>query len=146
MTANTLSAFHDVPVPESGPELPQDSRPEEGVPQPALADLGAEGLKGFHLGYLAAAARLRRQMPMTWRSVVLNALAYDPLDRDDAGIESDEVLRYAPHLRGTGLAVARCESAATMLSWRKTLPPRHRDTLREALRRLIEQATRLGAI
>jgi hypothetical protein len=111
-----------------------------------IEDLGAEGLKGFHLGYLAAAARLRREMPMTWRSMVLNALAHDPLDREDAGIESAEVLRHAPHLRGCRLAVARCEAAATMLSWRKELPARHREAFRAAMARLITEAQRLGAM
>lgn len=111
-----------------------------------LEELGPEAQKAFHLGYLAAAARLRREMPASWRAMVLNALAHDRLDRDDAGIESDEVLRFAPHLRGCRLAVARCEAAATMLSWRKNLPERQREALRAAVERIITEAGRLGAM
>ncbi|MDE3165681.1 MAG: hypothetical protein KGN36_07745, partial [Acidobacteriota bacterium] len=84
-------------------------------------------------------------MPLAWRAMVLNVLRFDPLDRDDSADDTREVLRYAPSLRGSSLAVARCEAAATMLAWHKDLQPRQREALRLAVESVVAQARRLGA-
>jgi hypothetical protein len=98
----------------------------------------------FELGYLAAAARLRRELPPAWRAGVLNALTRDAMDREDPPEAASADLRYAPRVRGLRLIVMRCEAAATMLTWHKQLPEKQREQLREAIGKLAAEAARLG--
>ena len=98
----------------------------------------------FQLGYLAAAARLRRQLPAAWREGVITALTREAMEREEL-CEPEAERQYAPHVRGTRLIVLRCEAAATMLGWRKELPANQRDQLRAAIRKLVAAAQRLGA-
>jgi hypothetical protein len=96
--------------------------------------------KAFELGYCAALARLRRDLPPAWRAGALAALTRDTLGLDD---NDDNGMRYSSHVRGIKLILMRCESAATMLNWRKELTVAQKEHLRAALDRLQTAASRL---
>ena len=98
----------------------------------------------FQLGYLAAAARLRRELPPAWREGVMTALTRESMEREELA-SAEELRKFAPHVRGLRLIVLRCEAAATMLGWRKELPGKQREQLREAIGKLVAAAERLGA-
>ena len=100
--------------------------------------------RAFELGYLAAAMRLRRELPSAWRDGVLGALTGEIVDREDLAEQAGVDQRFATHVRGMRLIVLRCEAAATMMSWRKELPEKSSGPLRTAVRKLIAEARRLG--
>jgi hypothetical protein len=97
--------------------------------------------KAFELGYCAALLRLRRDLPVAWRAGTLAALTRDTLGLEDT---NDTGMRYASHVRGIKLILMRCESAATMLNWRKELTLAQKEHLQAALDRLQTAASRLG--
>jgi hypothetical protein len=101
--------------------------------------------QAFELGYLAAAVRLRRELPSVWRDNVMGALTGEIVDREELAERSGADQRFATHVRGMRLIVLRCEAAATMLSWRKELPEKPRALLKQAIGKLVAEAARLGA-
>jgi hypothetical protein len=106
---------------------------------------GSDDLKrAFELGYLAATMRLRRELPSAWRDGVLGALTGEIVDREELAEQAGIDQRYATHVRGVRLIVLRCEAAATMMSWRKDMPAKASIPLRAAIRKLNEEARRLG--
>ena len=100
--------------------------------------------RAFELGYLAAAVRLRRELPSAWRDGVLGALAGEIVDREELAEQAGTDQRFSTHVRGLRLVVLRCEAAATMLSWRKELPKKSTGPLRLAIQKIMDQAQRLG--
>jgi hypothetical protein len=102
-------------------------------------------MAAFELGYWAAVARLRRNSPWAYRENVLNVLTKDVLDREDLAEFGDGGCRYGPHVRNIRLIVARVQSSASMLSWRRGVPDKQRKQLRAALEKLTDEARRLGA-
>ena len=110
-----------------------------------IAETSNEMRRAFELGYLAAAARLRRELPSAWRDAVMSALTGEIVDRENLAETAGSDRRYGTHVRGMRLIVLRCEAAATMLSWRKELPEKPREQLRGAIRKLLQEAERLGA-
>jgi hypothetical protein len=101
--------------------------------------------QAFEMGYLAAAARARREVPAAWRDAVVNSLTGELSDREQVAVQAGEDRRYASHLRALRLVILRCEAASTLLSWRKEIPEKSRGQLREALGKLVAEARRLGA-
>ena len=108
-------------------------------------EVSDEVKQAFELGYLAAAVRLRRELPSVWRDNVMGALTGEIVDREELAERSGADQRFATHVRGMRLIVLRCEAAATMLSWRKELPEKPRALLKQAIGKLVAEAARLGA-
>jgi len=105
----------------------------------------ADLTKAFELGYCAAIIRLRRDLPAAWRAGALAALTRDNLGLEDTDESGDNGMRYSSHVRGIKLILMRCESAATMLNWRRELTLAQKDHLQAALDRLQTAASRLAA-
>jgi hypothetical protein len=108
------------------------------------AETPADVTTAFELGYLAAISRLRRQLPPAWRAGALAALTESQLVSDLPGEPHQYGKRHMPHVQGFKLIVMRCESAATMLTWRKDLTPDQRERLGASISRLRDAAARLG--
>ena len=100
--------------------------------------------KAFELGYCAALIRLRRDLPAAWRAGALAALTRDTLGLEDSAETGDNGMRYSSHVRGIKLILMRCESAATMLNWRKELTDSQKAHLQAAIARLQTAASRLA--
>jgi hypothetical protein len=100
--------------------------------------------RAFELGYLAAGMRLRKEIPKEWRENVLGVISGELVDREEFAQQAQVDRSFSTHVGGVRLIVLRCEAAATMLSWRKNLPEKSADGLRDAIRKLLEEARRLG--
>jgi hypothetical protein len=93
----------------------------------------------FEADYLAATLRARRDFTWAQRAAiiaVLNGAAPDPR------VTSPETPE--PGLRSFSLILARCESAATLLGWRKQIVPAQKSLLDAAIQRLQEAAAQVG--
>jgi hypothetical protein len=89
----------------------------------------------FEAGYLASTLRARREFTWSQRAAIVSALTSAPPDPRVATPENPQ-----PRLRSFGLILARCESAATLLGWRKQITPEQKRRLDTAVRRLQEAA------
>jgi hypothetical protein len=92
----------------------------------------------FEAGYMASTLRARRDFTWAQRAsvvAILTSTAPDPR----AAPEGPE-----PRLRSFALILARCESAATLLSWRKQIVPAQKRLLDAAIHRLQEAAAQVA--
>src|ERR1019366_5384084 len=93
----------------------------------------------FEAGYLAATLRARREFTWAKRAAILSVLAGAAPDPRVVEPETPQ-----PALRSFALIMARCESAATLLGWRKQITPEQKRRLDAAIHRLQEAAARVG--
>ena len=92
----------------------------------------------FEAGYLAATLRARREFTWAQRAAVMDLLNSIPPVPSVAAPESPE-----PALRSFALILARCESAATLLGWRKEITPAQKIRLDAAIQQLQEAAQQI---
>ena len=104
-----------------------------------------EMTNAFELGYYSALIRLRREVPYAWRARTVRALTHDTLGCEETPEPGPVAMRYSSHVRGIKLILMRCESAATMLSWRKDLSTSQKEHLQAALVKLQAETARLTA-
>lgn len=97
----------------------------------------------FEMGYYSAMIRLRRELPAAWRAKALAAVTRDNLGCVEESETGENGMRYASHVRGIKLILMRCESAATMLNWRKDLTESQKAHLQKAVFKLQAAAWRL---
>lgn len=93
----------------------------------------------FEAGYLAGTLRARREFSWAQRATVVALLTSAPPDPRAAKPETPE-----PKLRSFALILARCESAATLLGWRKEIAPAQKRRLDAAIHRLQEAAAQVA--
>ena len=93
----------------------------------------------FEAGYLASTLRARREFTWAQRAAIVSALTSAPPDPRVAAPETPQ-----PRLRSFGLILARCESAATLLGWRKQITPEQKRRLDTAVHRLQEAAAQIA--
>lgn len=93
----------------------------------------------FEAGYLAATLRARREFTWAQRAAILSVLTGAAPDPRVAAPETPQ-----PALRSFALIMARCESAATLLGWRKQITPEQKGRLDAALHRLQEAAAQVA--
>jgi hypothetical protein len=93
----------------------------------------------FEAGYLAATLRARREFTWAQRAAVLSVLTGAAPDPRVAAPETPQ-----PALRSFALIMARCESAATLLGWRKQITPEQKRRLDAAIHRLLEAAAQVA--
>jgi len=93
----------------------------------------------FQATYLAATARARLELSRAQRAAVAAAMSSPRRSR------STTIAPELPQakLRSFDLILARCQSAATLLSWRKQVTPGQKRDLHAAIRRLQEMAAQL---
>lgn len=90
----------------------------------------------FEAGYMASTLRARREFTWAQRAAVMRVLSGAAPDKRIAAAEDSQ-----SGLRSFALILARCESAATLLGWRKQISPEQKGRLDGAVRRLNEAAT-----
>ena len=93
----------------------------------------------FEAGYLAATLRARREFTWAKRAAVLSVLTAAAPDPRVADPDSPQ-----PALRSFALIMARCESAATLLGWRKQITPEQKRRLDAAIHRLQEASVQVA--
>jgi len=93
----------------------------------------------FEAGYLASTLRARREFTWAQRAAIMSVLSGAAPDRRVAVPASPQ-----PALRSFALILARCESAATLLGWRKQITPEQKRRLDAALHRLQEAAAQVA--
>jgi hypothetical protein len=93
----------------------------------------------FEAGYLASTLRARREFTWAQRSAILSVLTGAAPDPRVAAPETPQ-----PALRSFALIMARCESAATLLGWRKQITPEQKECLDAAIHRLQEAAAQVA--
>jgi len=92
----------------------------------------------FEADYLTATLRARRDFTWAQRAAVIGVLtgsAPDPRTLDPSSPQ--------PALRSFSLILARCESAATLLGWRKQITPEQKQQLDVAMQRLQDAASQV---
>jgi hypothetical protein len=82
----------------------------------------------FEAGYLAATLRARREFTWAKRAAIVSVLAGAAPDPRVVEPETPQ-----PALRSFALIMARCESAATLLGWRKQITPEQKRRLDAAI-------------
>jgi hypothetical protein len=92
----------------------------------------------YEADYLAATLRARRDFTWAQRSAVISVLNGAAPDPRITRPETPE-----PRLRSFSLILARCESAATLLGWRKQIVPDQKRLLDAAIQRLQEAAAQV---
>ena len=92
----------------------------------------------FEAGYLASTLRARREFTWAQRAAIVSVLTGAT---PDARVVARETPRS--NLRSFALILARCESAATLLGWRKQITPEQKSRLDAAIRRLQEAAAQI---
>jgi hypothetical protein len=92
----------------------------------------------FEAGYLADTLRARRDFTWAQRAAVVGILTSTTPDPRAAVPEAPQ-----PALRSFALILARCESAATLLGWRKEITPDQKVRLDAAIHRLTEAVTQV---
>jgi hypothetical protein len=92
----------------------------------------------FEAGYLASTLRARREFTWAQRSAILSVLTGAAPDPRLANPDTPQ-----PALRSFALIMARCESAATLLGWRKQITPEQKECLDAAIHRLQEAASQV---
>jgi hypothetical protein len=93
----------------------------------------------FEAGYLAATLRARREFTWAKRAAILSVLTAAAPDPRVVEPEDPQ-----PALRSFALIMARCESAATLLGWRKQITPEQKRRLDGAIDRLEEAAAQVA--
>jgi hypothetical protein len=93
----------------------------------------------FEAGYLAATLRARREFTWAKRAAILSVLTGSAPDPRVAEPDTPQ-----PALRSFALIMARCESAATLLGWRKQITPEQKRRLDAAIYRLQEAAAQVA--
>jgi hypothetical protein len=93
----------------------------------------------FEAGYLAATYRARREFTWAQRAAIVGVLTgAAPDTRVDAPATPQ------PTLRSFALILARCESAATLLGWRKEITQEQKRRLDAAVHRLLDAAAQVA--
>ena len=92
----------------------------------------------FEAGYMADTLRARRDFNWAQRAAVVGLLTSTAPDPRSATPETPQ-----PALRSFALILARCESAATLLGWRKEISRDQKVRLDAAIHRLTEAAARV---
>jgi hypothetical protein len=108
------------------------------------ADATRAVVNAFALGYFSAILRLRRDLPSAWRASALAVLSNSTLAADIPPDPRTAGVRAVPNVQGFKMIVMRCESTATMLSWRRTLTADQQEKLRQSLSRLVAAAAEVG--
>ena len=93
----------------------------------------------FEAAYLASTLRARREFTWAQRAAILSVLTGAVPDPRVAAPETPQ-----PALRSFALIMARCESAATLLGWRKEITPEQKGRLDAAVYRLQEAAAQVA--
>src|ERR1019366_10743845 len=93
----------------------------------------------FEAGYLAATLRARREFTWAKRAAILSVLTGAAPDPRVVEPETPQ-----PALRSFALITARCESAATLLGWRKQITPEQKRRLDAAIDRLQEASAQVA--
>src|ERR1035437_170693 len=93
----------------------------------------------FEAGYLASTYRARRDFTRAQRAAIVSVLTGAAPDPRIAVPENPQ-----PKLRSFALILARCESAATLLGWRKQITPEQKQPLEAAIIRLQEAAAQVA--
>jgi hypothetical protein len=93
----------------------------------------------FEAEYLAYAARARLEFTWKQRRAIIGVLSGVTPDLYPTAPETPQ-----PALRSFALILARCESAATLLGWRKQITPGHKRLLDAAVHRLQEAAAKVA--
>ena len=93
----------------------------------------------FEAGYLAGTLRARREFTWAQRASVIAVLTGAAPDPRAVAPETPQ-----PKLRSFALILARCESAATLLGWRKQIVPAQKRLLDAAIHRLQEAAAQVA--
>ena len=93
----------------------------------------------FEAGYLAATLRARREFTWAKRVAILSVLTGAAPDPHVVEPETPQ-----PALRSFALIMARCESAATLLGWRKQITPEQKRRLDAAIFRLQEASAQVA--
>jgi hypothetical protein len=93
----------------------------------------------FEAGYLASTLRARREFTWAQRAAIVSVLTGTEPDPRVAGPETPP-----PALRSFALILARCESAATLLGWRKQITPEQKRRLDAAVERLVDAAAHVA--
>jgi hypothetical protein len=93
----------------------------------------------FEAGYLAATLRARREFTWAKRAAILSILTGAA---PDSRVVEPEIPQ--PALRSFALIMARCESAATLLGWRKEITPEQKRRLDAAIYRLQEASAQVA--
>ena len=93
----------------------------------------------FEAGYLASTLRARREFTWAQRAAIIDVLTSAPPDPRAVAPEIDQ-----PALRSFALILARCESAAILLGWRKEITPAQKCRLDAAIHQLQEAATQVA--
>ena len=92
----------------------------------------------FEAGYFADTLRARRDFTWAQRAAVVGILTSATPDPRAAVPAAPQ-----PALRSFALILARCESAATLLGWRKEITPDQKVRLDAAIHRLTEAAAQV---
>ena len=93
----------------------------------------------FEAGYLASTLRARREFTWAKRAAIVSVLTGAAPDPRVAVPETPQ-----PALRSFALILARCESAATLLGWRKQITPEQKRRLDAAIHRLQEASAQVA--
>ena len=93
----------------------------------------------FEAGYLASTLRARRELTWAQRAAIIDVLTSAPPDPRAVATEINQ-----PALRSFALILARCESAAILLGWRKEITPAQKFRLDAAIQQLQEAATQVA--
>ena len=93
----------------------------------------------FEAGYMTDTLRARRDFTWAQRAAVVGLLTSSTPDPRSAVPETPQ-----PALRSFALILARCESAATLLGWRREITPDQKVRLDAAIHRLMEAAAQVA--
>jgi hypothetical protein len=93
----------------------------------------------FEAGYLSATLRARREFTWAKRAAILSVLNGAAPDPQVVEPETPQ-----PALRSFALIMARCESAATLLGWRKQITSQQKRRLDAAICRLQEASAQVA--
>ncbi len=92
----------------------------------------------FEAGYLAGTLRARREFTWAQRAAIVGILTSAAPDPRATAPETPQ-----PKLRSFALILARCESAATLLGWRKEIAPAQKRSIDAAIHRLQDAAAQV---
>jgi hypothetical protein len=93
----------------------------------------------FEAGYLASTYRARREFTWAQRAAIVSVLTGAAPDPRVATPATPQ-----PSLRSFALILARCESAATLLGWRKQITPEQKRRLDAAVQRLQDAVAQVA--
>jgi hypothetical protein len=93
----------------------------------------------FEADYMASTLRARREFTWAQRAAVVDVLTSAPPDPRVVALDASQ-----PALRSFALIMARCESAAILLGWRKEITPAQKCRLDAAILSLLEAANQVA--